>query len=83
MATVRAKMLCNTITHFNGGHVKVQMGAVYSSDPNHENRAFADATPSGSVEMMIQGNKPAAKMFEVGKEYYVDFTEAPAAKPTA
>lgn len=83
--TVRAKMKCHSIetVDFGGSEknrqVKVRMGAVYGSDPNHENRAFADATPSGSVELTIQGDKPAAKMFTAGKEYYVDFIEAPAA----
>lgn len=80
---VRAKMKCMTIETLDWGapaqkQVKVKMGAVYSNDPNHENKAFSDATPSGSVELTIQGNKPAATMFEAGKEYYVDFTEAPA-----
>jgi hypothetical protein len=76
--TVRAKMQCHEVTSFQGGNIRVRLGAVYSNDPNSENRAFADATPQGSVEMHIQGNKPAAKMFEAGKHYYVDFTEAPA-----
>ena len=76
--TVRAKMQCHSITDF-GNAVQIKMGAVYSSDPNSENRAFSDATPSGSVEMMIQSDKPAAKMFKVKAYYYVDFEEAPAA----
>lgn len=79
---VRAKMKCHSVEtcSYGGGakdQVRVKMGAVYSSDPNHENRAFSDATPSGAVELTIQGDKPAAKMFTAGKEYYVDFTEAP------
>lgn len=80
---VRAKMKCSTVetVDWGGGpknrQVKVKMGAVYGNDPSHENRAFSDTTPSGSVELTIQGDKPAASMFEAGKEYYVDFTEAP------
>ena len=51
------------------------MTPVYSSDPNHENKAFWDATPSGSITLWI--NNPAGfATFEVGKEYYVDFTPA-------
>lgn len=82
---VRAKMRCNSVERcdFGGGpknvQVKVKMGAVYSSDPNHENKAFSDATPSGSVELTIQGDKPAAGMFKAGVEYYVDIHEAPPA----
>lgn len=79
---VRAKMKCMNIERMSWGppqkdQVKVNMGVVYGSDPNHENRAFSDATPSGSLSITIQGDKPAASMFEAGKEYYVDFTEAP------
>lgn len=74
--TVRAKMSCNMIEQYAGGGVKIRMGAVYSSDPNSENRAFSDATPSGSVEMMIQGGRPAIKLFEPGEFYYVDFSRA-------
>lgn len=76
---VRAKMQCHVVEQYPGGNVKVKLGAVYSSDPNSENRAFSDATPEGSVILGIAANKPAAKMFEPGKHYYVDFTEAPAA----
>lgn len=75
--TVRAKMSCNMIEQYSGGGVKVRLGAVYSSDINSENRAFSDATPSGSVEMMIQGGRPAIKLFEPGADYYIDFTKAP------
>lgn len=75
--TVRAKMSCTMIEQYSGGGVKVRLGVVYSSDPNSENRAFSDATPSGSAEMMIQARRPAIKLFEPGAEYYVDFTKAP------
>ncbi len=71
--TVRAKMACTELSTYSGGGVKVKLGAVYSNDPNSENRAFSDATPSGSCEMMIQGGRPAIKLFEAGAEYYVDF----------
>lgn len=42
---------------------------------NAENEAFGDATPSGSLQMLIQ-NDQAASQFEVGKEYYLDITPA-------
>lgn len=76
-STVRAKMSCNMIEQYAGGSVKIRLGAVYSSDINSENRAFSDATPSGSCEMMIQGGRPAIKLFEPGEFYYVDFTKVP------
>ena len=75
VGTVRAKMVCSEMVTYAGGGTKVKLGAVYSSDPNSENRAFSDATPSGSCEMMIQGGRPAIKLFEAGAEYYVDFVK--------
>lgn len=73
--TVRAKMACTELATYSGGGVKVKLGAVYSNDPNSENRAFSDATPSGSCEMMIQGGRPAIKLFEAGAEYFLDFVK--------
>ena len=51
------------------------MQPVYSTDPQHENKAFWEATPSGSIELNIN-NPEAVKEYELGKEYYVDFTLA-------
>lgn len=73
--TVRAKMRCNYVGQPNYGHVTVKLNAVYSDDPNSENKVFTDATPAASIDLVIQETKPAAKMFEIGKEYYVDFIE--------
>lgn len=53
----------------------VVLNPVYSTDPNHENKSFWDATPNGKIEMWIS-NPNAFKQFELGKEYYVDFTPA-------
>jgi hypothetical protein len=53
----------------------VTLSPVYSTDPNHENKSFWDATPSGEIQMWINNPKGFAT-FEVGKEYYVDFTPA-------
>jgi hypothetical protein len=50
-----------------------KMNAVHSNDPNHENKRFWDATPGGNVQVTcIKEN-----VFEVGREYYLDFIEAP------
>ena len=40
-----------------------------------ENQRFAKATPSGTLEMVVD-NEEAVKQFEVGKSYYLDFTPA-------
>ena len=72
---VRAKFACNAkIPSF--GTTTVQFHAVYSSDPNSENKAFTDATPSGSLSISIANDKPALALFEQGKSYYLDFTPA-------
>lgn len=76
--TVRAKFRVNSKSEVEGGHRTVYMTAVYSADPNHENRAFADATPSGNFNMTIKEAGPHG-FFEVGREYYLDFTPAPPA----
>lgn len=44
-------------------------------DDDHENSKFWQASPSGELWMQI--NNPAgAEVFEIGREYYVDFTPA-------
>lgn len=89
MAKVRAKFRCDTITHMIASMWDadaklsiptpvrtIKLSPVYANgDPNHENTKFWPATPSGSVELGII-NAAAADQFEVGKEYYVDFTAA-------
>lgn len=40
-----------------------------------ENKSFYKWTPSGKIELGVV-NPNAASQFEVGKEYYIDFTQA-------
>ncbi len=52
------------------------MSPVYrEGDPVHENTKFWQATPSGRLELGC-ANLDAAQYFALGKEYYLDFTEA-------
>jgi hypothetical protein len=44
-------------------------------DAGGENKLFWDATPSGSLQLGIV-NQEAWAHFELGKEYYLDFTPA-------
>jgi len=75
MKTVRAKFKVAIKQECPSGAIQVHMHAVYSSDPNHENKAFTDATPSGNFAMNI--TKPeTADFFEIGQEYYLDFQKA-------
>lgn len=50
---------------------------VMSDDKNPENKAFWEASPSGSIQLGTV-NPGAWEQFELGKSYYVDFSEAPA-----
>lgn len=51
------------------------LSPVYSSDPTSENHTFWQASPSGRIELGTV-NPEAWKQFELGKEYYIDFTIA-------
>lgn len=55
----------------------VRLQPVYGNgDPNHENTKFWNASPSGSIQLGTV-NPAAWGAFELGAEYYVDFTPAP------
>lgn len=75
--TVRAKFYCSNVKE-EGDSEFACLSAVYGSDDkdNEENNQFSEATPYGELEMMIDNDK-AQGFFEQGKEYYLDFTEAP------
>jgi hypothetical protein len=88
MSTTRAKFVVQSITrsqaHIYGDDGKavatelqtVQMNPVYGNqDPEHENTKFWKSSPSGSLSLGCI-NLAAAAIFELGKEYYVDFTPA-------
>lgn len=54
----------------------LKFSPVYAnSDPNHENSKFWNASPSGSLELGTV-NPEAWSAFQLGKEYYLDFTPA-------
>lgn len=73
--TVRAKMKVNSVIksgNEKSPNVNVVLGAVYSNDPESENRSFATATPSASINLNIDAGRPAAEVFALGQEFYVD-----------
>lgn len=76
---VRAKFKVNRIEREQwGGGKEVQtivLTPVYSNDPASENAKFYAATPSGEIKLGTV-NADAAAGFELGREYYVDFTPA-------
>ena len=70
---MRAKFRVEHVKHYSESEEAV-MHAVYGGSP--ENNQFSVATPSGELRMHI--NNPAAlDLLKPGKEYYLDFTEAP------
>jgi hypothetical protein len=54
----------------------INMTPVYcNGDPNHENTKFWQASPGGALSLNCV-NPDAVKQFDVGKEFYIDFTPA-------
>jgi hypothetical protein len=51
------------------------LSPVYSNEEGSENKRFWDASPSGEIRLGTV-NPSAWEQFELGKEYYVDFTKA-------
>ncbi len=77
--TVRAKFVLNSITvtkHWdrNKGNLHTLKFTPVTSG-SLENEAFYAATPSGSIELSVL-NDSASLNFELGKEYFVDFSPA-------
>lgn len=70
---VRAKFLCTEkIPSVSGDGYTISLQTVYSNSPI--NASFFKWTPFGQLQMGTV-NPDAAAEFEVGKEYYVDFTK--------
>jgi len=70
---VRAKFVCRLVekTYPEANYNTVVLDPVTTG--SKENEAFYEATPGGGIELQIVKNE-TAQLFEVGKEYYVDFT---------
>lgn len=76
--TVRAKFKVDSIARSKGwGDIKevqtIHLTPVMSG--SEENEAFYAATPAGEINLGIV-NADAAKQFDLGAEFYVDFTPA-------
>jgi len=70
----RAKIRCTSINKDTTTE-NVAFMAVYSEDPNNENKWFSDATPALYLNIVIS-NPAAQGSFVIGKEYYLDFSPA-------
>ena len=60
----------------NGYSERVKLNAVYGGGTNAEDNTFAQATPSGTLELCID-NPKAQGQLKPGMKFYVDLTPAP------
>lgn len=82
--TIRAKFYCTSVTKSLGGKYnsegKYEQGVLYSykfqavTSGSDENKSFYASTPSGQIELQAVRDD----LFEIMKEYYLDFTVAEA-----
>lgn len=70
--SVRAKFYVTEIAKTTYGG-RVNLAVVCRGQDNKE---WASATPAGQIQMSIR-NELAVEFFDVGQEYFVDFTPAP------
>ena len=88
MPKMKAKMRISSITPNPAvGQESITMTAVaksesYPADGSDENNTFAKFTPSGGVSLTIQ-NPDLIGKFNVGQEYYLDFTPVVPEEETA
>lgn len=73
---VRAKFRCESVTINANGTKTAKLFPVTSG--SDENKEFYKWTPGGSIDLSTL-NEAAAEQFVPGREFYVDFTEAPKA----
>lgn len=74
MSQVRAKFRCDSATtHSWNPSMKTYVFSAVCADEVEENRRFHKYTPSGKLEISV--DNPEVN-FELGKEYYLDFTPA-------
>lgn len=81
MKKVRAKFYCKSINHIHNDSpeqvcAEVKLAPVYASgNEDDPNAVWSKYTPQGEVYMVIT-NPAAIDAFDLGKEYFVDFTPA-------
>ena len=77
---VRAKFWVKGVVHHHNGSpvadqsVEIVMAPVFGT-MGSGNESWAKYTPQGEIKMLINNPSAAAK-FELGKQYFVDFTPA-------
>lgn len=74
--SVRAKMVLSAITsHSWSAESKTLKFSTQYDASIPEDQRFQKATPSGFIEMQVD-NPAALAQFQLGKAYYVDFSDA-------
>lgn len=75
--SVRGKFRVNEVTQveWNRDARRIQFLAV-CNDGTEENEKFHRYTPVGNISITVD-NPAAVSQFELGKEYYVDFSAVP------
>ena len=76
---MRAKLRVSNVEPYDGGE-NLSFSAVAKSEPydkkgSDENNTFASFTPMAELKMTVN-NPTLLGKFEVGQEFYVDFTPA-------
>ena len=69
----RCKFTVESVTHHAYGGRTVKLQTAYDQKLSEEDRAFCKATPSGSMEVVIQ-NEHVFDVFKPGAKVYVDVT---------
>lgn len=70
---VRGKFKLAKVTANAGASGRQLMFSAVCNDGTPENERFHRYTPTGTLEMYVD-NPAALTQFELGKEYYLDFT---------
>ena len=75
---MRAKMKVSGVNHHNDDCETLEFSAVYKSDGypadgSDENNTYAKWTPAAHLKMTVT-NPALIGKFEVGQEFYVDFS---------
>lgn len=76
MKKVKAKFRCFHIEDFPQSENKNVSFEVVTDDGCEENKTFSKFTPAGQLGLTVSYDTPASDFFEVGKEYYLDISEA-------
>jgi len=72
---MRMKVFCSKKAENQYEPEKVDLAFTAVYDGSEENKMYWEMTPAGSIELSTV-NKSVVEKFEVGKDYYVDFTPA-------